>query len=158
MFVLHRYSKSLSHQDSYSEPELLASSHLSSSWSGLVTSLSDDRHYQLAIMVLHKALSIALFVALSCASPLPKEPTKVLPRALPTPSDYPFDDGSCEQEWKYLNFNKNDDTDKAHLEKLHWVISYRQIRSVLKSGRVDYFHVNGSGPLPRMPIPLAPAR
>jgi len=85
-------------------------------------------------MSLYKALPIALFVALSCASPLPNEPTKVLPRALPTPSDYPLDDGSCEHEWKYLNFNKNDDTDKAHLEKLHWVIYSGEMRALSSYG------------------------
>ena len=85
-------------------------------------------------MPLSKTVSLALVVALTCATPLPKAPTRILPRELPTPSDYPGKEGACEHEWKYLNFDKDDSTDQKRLEKLHHTICSGEMRALTSYG------------------------
>lgn len=64
-------------------------------------------------MSLSKVLSLALVIAVARASPV-NNPSRVLRRDPPAPSTYPLGD-SCSHEWQYLNFNPDDNTDKAHL-------------------------------------------
>lgn len=75
-------------------------------------------------MSLSKALYLALIVAVSHADAVP-----------PTPSAYPLSE-PCVHEWQYLNFNPNNATDKAHLEKLHDVICGAELRAVLSYGEL----------------------
>ena len=80
-----------------------------------------------------KALSLALLVAAAASSPVPNAPTKVIRRDLPKPSSYPLGD-ACSHEWQYLNFNKDDPIDKAHLKKLHDVICSGEMRALSSYG------------------------
>lgn len=84
-------------------------------------------------MFLSKLAPCALVVALVHASPVPKAPTRVVRRELPEPSSYPLGD-ACDHEWKYLNFNKDDDTDKARLEMLHDVLCSGELRALAAYG------------------------
>jgi hypothetical protein len=85
-------------------------------------------------MSLSKTASLALLVALACASPLPKAPTRIIPRELPKPSAYPGKEGACEHEWQYLNFNPDDIDDKQRLEKLHHTICSGEMRALTSYG------------------------
>jgi hypothetical protein len=86
-------------------------------------------------MSLPKTISLALVVALACATPLPKTPTRILPRdELPKPSAYPGKEGPCAHEWQYLNFNKDDIDDKQRLEKLHHTICSGEMRALTSYG------------------------
>lgn len=85
-------------------------------------------------MSLSRTVSLALVVALACATPLPKTPTHILPRELPKPSAYPGKEGACEHEWQYLNFNKDDIDDKQRLEKLHHTICSGEMRALTSYG------------------------
>lgn len=49
------------------------------------------------------------------------------------PSAFPLGD-PCGNEWKYLNFNKDDDTHKSRLQKLHDVICVGKLRAVAAHG------------------------
>jgi hypothetical protein len=82
-------------------------------------------------MSLSKTVSLALVMALTCATPLP---TRILPRELPTPSEYPGKEGACQHEWKYLNFDKDDSTDQKRLEKLHHTICSGEMRALTSYG------------------------
>lgn len=84
-------------------------------------------------MFLSKLAPCALVVALVHANPVPKAPTRVVRRELPEPSSYPLGD-ACDHEWKYLNFNKDDDTDKARLEMLHDVLCSGELRALAAYG------------------------
>lgn len=86
-------------------------------------------------MSLSKIVPLALVVALACATPLPKAPTRILPRELPTPSAYPGKEGACAHEWKYLNFNPDDIDDKQRLEKLHHTICSGEMRALTSYGK-----------------------
>ena len=68
-------------------------------------------------------------LAIAKAKPLPNAPTKVARQTSAEPSSYPLGD-SCGNEWKYLNFNKDDATDKSRLQKLHDVICVGEMRSL----------------------------
>ena len=85
-------------------------------------------------MSLAKTASLAMVIALTCASPLQRAPTRILPRELPKPSAYPGDEGACEHEWQYLNFNKDDNNDKQRLEKLHHTICSGEMRALTSYG------------------------
>lgn len=85
-------------------------------------------------MSLSKTVSLALVVALACATPLPKAPTRILPRELPKPSAYPGKEGACAHEWQYLNFNPDDIDDKQRLEKLHHTICSGEMRALSSYG------------------------
>lgn len=81
-------------------------------------------------MSLSKAISLALAVAAVRASPILNNPSRVVHRAdPPAPSSYPLGD-ACGHEWQYLNFNPEDETDKAHLETLHDVLCIGEMRAV----------------------------
>jgi hypothetical protein len=81
-----------------------------------------------------KMVSLALVVALTNATPLPKIPTRILPRELPTPSAYPGKEGACVHEWQYLNFNVDDTTDQQRLDKLHHTICSGEMRALTSYG------------------------
>jgi hypothetical protein len=85
-------------------------------------------------MSLSKTVSLALMVALTHASPLPKALTRILPRELPVPSAYPGEEAACEHEWQYLNFNKDNIDDKQRLEKLHHTICSGEMRALASYG------------------------
>ena len=87
-------------------------------------------------MSLSKVLSLALVVALARASPVLSNPSRVLRRDPPTPSAYPLGD-ACGHEWQYLNFNPDDDTDKAHLQTLHNVICSGEMRAISDFGQLS---------------------
>lgn len=82
-----------------------------------------------------KVISLALFVAVARASPVLHSPS-LLRRDPPAPSAYPLGD-ACGHEWQYLNFNPEDDTDKAHLQKLHDVICSGEMRAISSYGHVS---------------------
>lgn len=85
-------------------------------------------------MSLSKAVSLALVVALTSATPLPKAPTRILPRELPKPSAYPGKEGACAHEWQYLNFNVDDTNDQQRLDKLHHTICSGEMRALSSYG------------------------
>ncbi|ERF76598.1 hypothetical protein EPUS_09184 [Endocarpon pusillum Z07020] len=87
-------------------------------------------------MSLSKVLSLALILAVARASPVLNNPSPVLRRDPPAPSTYPLGE-ACDHEWQYLNFNPDDDTDKAHLELLHYVICSREIRMMSILGQIS---------------------
>ena len=87
-------------------------------------------------MSLSKVLSLALIVAVARASPVIKNPSRVLRRDPPTPSTYPLDD-ACGHEWQYLNSNPEDDTDKAHLQTLHNVVCSDEMRAISRYGQIS---------------------
>lgn len=87
-------------------------------------------------MSLSKVLSLALVVAVACASPVFNNPSRVLRRDPPAPSAYPLG-SACGHEWQYLNFNPDDDTDKAHLQKLHDVICSGELRAISSYGQIS---------------------
>ncbi|KAF5673866.1 hypothetical protein FHETE_3253 [Fusarium heterosporum] len=64
---------------------------------------------------------------LATANATPVTPSSKVTRA--APSSFPLGD-ACENEWKYLNFDPEDDTDKAHLQKLHDVICGGELRAI----------------------------
>lgn len=68
------------------------------------------------------------------AKPLPSPSNVVDKRAdPPAPSAYPLGD-ACGNEWQYLNFNPDDDTDKGRLQKLHDVICIGELRALSSWG------------------------
>ncbi|KAF7190834.1 hypothetical protein HII31_07993 [Pseudocercospora fuligena] len=68
------------------------------------------------------------------AKPLPS-PSQVVDKRAdpPAPSAYPLGD-ACGNEWQYLNFNPDDDTDKSRLQKLHDVICKGELRALSSWG------------------------
>lgn len=87
-------------------------------------------------MSLSKVLSLALVAAVARANPALEGPTRVVPRNPPAPSAFPLGD-ACDNEWQYVNFNSDDDTDKVHLQKLHDVICSGEIRAISSHGLVS---------------------
>ncbi|CAF9934268.1 MAG: hypothetical protein HETSPECPRED_009165 [Heterodermia speciosa] len=85
-------------------------------------------------MSLSRVLSLTLFAAAALASPVLNSPSRVLRRDPPSPSTYPLGD-ACDHEWQYLNFNPDDDTDKAHLQTLHDVICVGEMRAISSYGQ-----------------------
>ena len=85
-------------------------------------------------MSLLKVLSLTLVIAVARASPVLNNPSRVLRRDPPAPSAYPLGD-ACGHEWQYLNFNPDDDTDKAHLQKLHDVLCSGEMRAISSYGQ-----------------------
>lgn len=83
-------------------------------------------------MFLSKVFSFAL-VALAHARPAIDKPTKIVQRDQPTPSIYPLGN-ACEHEWRYLNFDPDDNTDKAYLRTLYKVICSGELRAIASSG------------------------
>lgn len=86
-------------------------------------------------MSLSKVLSLALFVAVARASPI-HSPSRILRRDPPAPSAYPLGD-ACGHEWQYLNFNPDDNTNRAHLQKLHDVICSGEMRAISSYGQAS---------------------
>ena len=86
-------------------------------------------------MFLSKVLSLALVAAVTSARPGLNNPTRVIRRDPPAPSAFPLGD-ACEHEWQYLNFNPNDATDRAHLQRLHDVICDGSMRAVSSFGEL----------------------
>lgn len=82
------------------------------------------------MMSLSKALLVAVCVVVANASPI--SPSKV-GRAAAEPSNFPLSD-ACGNEWKYVNFDPEDDTDKTHLQKLHDVICIGELRALSARG------------------------
>ncbi|KAL8919541.1 MAG: hypothetical protein Q9208_006733 [Pyrenodesmia sp. 3 TL-2023] len=85
-------------------------------------------------MSLSKVLSLALVIAVACASPVLKGPTRVVRRVPPAPSAFPLGD-ACDHEWQYVNFNSDDDTDRVRLQKLHDVICIGEMRAISSYGQ-----------------------
>lgn len=81
-------------------------------------------------MSLFKAFLFALPLAVSNAKPL--YPSKVVRRDT-EPSSFPLGD-ACGNEWQYLNFDPNNDGDKARLQKLHDVICIGELRAIAARG------------------------
>ncbi|KAI0429121.1 hypothetical protein F5Y09DRAFT_268536 [Xylaria sp. FL1042] len=81
-----------------------------------------------------KFLVMALSAISVVANPIPlDQPTRVVPRSPPTPSAYPLG-AACGNEWQYLNFKPNDNTDKAHLQTLHDIICSGEVRALARAG------------------------
>ncbi|KAM5354927.1 hypothetical protein ACJ41O_001573 [Fusarium nematophilum] len=80
-------------------------------------------------MSLSKALLVACSIAAASAKPL--SPSKVVRQAAGPvePSSFPLGD-ECGNEWKYMNFDPENDADKAHLQKLHDVICTGELRAI----------------------------
>lgn len=74
---------------------------------------------------------------LTHAGPVPNDPTRVLRRQggedPPEPSAYPLGD-ACTNEWRYLNFDTEDDTDKTRLKRLHEAICDGAMRAISSYG------------------------
>lgn len=85
-------------------------------------------------MFLSKTLPLACLATLAFSSPLPRTPTEVLRRELPSPSAYPLEEGACEHEWQYLNFDTNNSNDVAHLKQLHHIICSGEMRALSSYG------------------------
>ena len=78
-------------------------------------------------------LPSTLFVAAVLANPFATEPSRVYRRQAPEQSAYPIGD-PCEHEWRYLNFDPDDDDDKTHLRQLHDVICSGEMRAISSYG------------------------
>ncbi|WPB06264.1 uncharacterized protein RHO25_010921 [Cercospora beticola] len=72
---------------------------------------------------------LSAILAIANAKPVPNAPTKVARQTSAEPSSYPLG-GACGNEWKYLNFNKDDATDKSRLQKLHDIICVGEMRAL----------------------------
>ncbi|KAI0907004.1 hypothetical protein F4823DRAFT_630785 [Ustulina deusta] len=93
-------------------------------------------------MSMLKGLALALSAVAVVANPLPlSRPSRVVPRDPPAPSAFPLGD-ACGNEWKYLNFNPEDDTDKSHLQTLHDIICSGELRAVSSWGAYSATHSN----------------
>ncbi|EMD66494.1 hypothetical protein COCSADRAFT_353794 [Bipolaris sorokiniana ND90Pr] len=86
-------------------------------------------------MTFLKAFSFALALASAVhAKPISNSPTRVVARqAPPEPSSYPLGD-ACTNEWRYLNFDPDNETDKAHLELLHNILCSGEMLAITSYG------------------------
>jgi len=85
-------------------------------------------------MLFSKILPLGLVVAITSASPIVNKPTRLTRRDLPQPSSYPLAE-PCKHEWKYLNFDPENETDKARLEQLHGLMCSGEIRGLASNGK-----------------------
>ncbi|OBS24203.1 hypothetical protein FPOA_04750 [Fusarium poae] len=76
---------------------------------------------------------LLMAVCLAAAHAKPLSPSKVSRRQNPSPSNYPLED-ACGNEWKYLNFDPNNDGDRARLELLHDVLCSGELRGISSWG------------------------
>jgi hypothetical protein len=79
-------------------------------------------------MAMHLS-KVLVMVCFAAAHAKPLTPSKISRRQDPSPSSYPLDD-ACGNEWKYLNFDPNDDGHRARLELLHDVICSGELRGI----------------------------
>ncbi|KAI9711783.1 MAG: hypothetical protein M1820_001928 [Bogoriella megaspora] len=79
-----------------------------------------------------KFFPIAVIVAVAHANTASN--SQVLRRHPPTPSTYPLGN-ACGNEWRYLNFNPSDKTDRKRLRKLHEVICDGELHKIASYGR-----------------------
>ncbi|XP_014551417.1 hypothetical protein COCVIDRAFT_42284 [Bipolaris victoriae FI3] len=86
-------------------------------------------------MTFSKAFALALALATAVhAKPISNPPTRVVARqASPEPSSYPLGD-ACTNEWRYLNFDPENETDKAHLELLHNILCIGEMLAITSYG------------------------
>lgn len=86
-------------------------------------------------MTFSKAFVLALALATAVhAKPISNPPTRVVARqAPPEPSSYPLGD-ACTNEWRYLNFDPENETDKAHLELLHNILCIGEMLAITSYG------------------------
>lgn len=93
---------------------------------------------QILVSVLYSAanmfFSLPLLLAWSTATMAkPLSPSKVVRQNAAAPSTFPLGD-ACGNEWRYLNFDPDDETDRERLQKLHDVICVGELRAVAARG------------------------
>ncbi|KAI1747783.1 hypothetical protein F4782DRAFT_398178 [Xylaria castorea] len=85
-------------------------------------------------MLTSKALALALSIAIVAATPLSISlASRVVRREPPAPVAFPLGD-ACGNEWQYLNFDPENDTDKGHLQTLHDIICSGEMRALSSWG------------------------
>ena len=84
-------------------------------------------------MSLIKAFTLLVSIAAVNATPLPDTPSRVVRRDAPSPSTYPLGD-ACGNEWQYVNFDPENDSDKSHLGTLHNLICSGEVRAYIGWG------------------------
>lgn len=95
-------------------------------------------------MSLLKISLAALLVA--CANGTPVYPSKVIRDDDPKPSPFPLGE-ACGNEYQYLNFDPENDTDKKRLQKLHDVICMGELRALSSRGAEAATEVQDQGNL-----------
>ncbi|GKU07301.1 hypothetical protein FLAG1_07520 [Fusarium langsethiae] len=76
---------------------------------------------------------VLIIVCLAAVHAKPLTPSKISHRQDPSPSSYPLEK-ACGNEWKYLNFDPNNEGHRARLELLHDVICSGELRGISSWG------------------------